>query len=131
MCDRGAIVAAGSAWAGRARRRSDSASWRHTTPACAVDHAFEPLLTTAVDAGFETRLARIVRTPQEAARRVPLSLDVTEDAVLPHDPDGFFAGVLDGMRRSLARLGANRSWPGKTWYWDLKPDFRPGDAIEI
>ena len=97
----------------------------------AVDHAFEPLLTAAVDEGFETRLARIVRTPEEAARRVPLYLDMTEDAVLLHDPDGFFAGVLDGMRRSLARLGAKRIWRGKTWYWDLKPDFRPGDAIEI
>ncbi len=97
----------------------------------AADATFECELEAAAAAGVDTRLARIVRTPQEAARVIPLYLDLTEDAVLLHDRDGFFAGVLDRVRTSLRRLGSRRIRTGNTWYWDLKPDFKPGDAIEI
>lgn len=97
----------------------------------AADSEFEPALEAAAREGIDTRLARIVRTPQEAARTIPLYLDLTEDAVLLCDRDGFFANVLERVRGSLRRLGARRIWQGKTWYWDLKPDFKPGDVIEI
>jgi hypothetical protein len=80
---------------------------------------------------LETRLARIVRTPAEAARPIPLYLDLTEDAVILHDRGGFFADVLERVRTSLRRLGARRIRQGTAWYWDLKPDFQPGDVIEI
>jgi hypothetical protein len=26
---------------------------------------------------------------------------------------------------------AKRVWKGSAWYWDLKPDYRPGDVIEL
>jgi predicted nucleotidyltransferase len=97
----------------------------------AADRAFEKELAAAEAEGIETRLARIVRTPAEAERIIPLYLDMTEDAVLLYDRDGFFAGILARLRASLRRLGARRIQQGKTWYWDLKPDFKPGDVIEI
>lgn len=94
----------------------------------AADQALEKGLAATNGAA---RLARIVRTPDEAARIIPLYLDLTEDAVLLFDRDGFFASVLERVRASLRRLGSRRIWMGKTWYWDLKPDFRRGDVIEI
>lgn len=97
----------------------------------AADAAFEPALQAAEGRGIDTRLARIVRTPEEASRPIPLYLDMTEDSVLLHDRDGFFAGVLDGVRAALRRLGSKRIRQGRHWYWDLKPDFRRGDVIEI
>ncbi len=96
-----------------------------------VDAAFEGELTAAEELGVETRLARIVRTPQEATRVIPLYLDLTEDAVLLYDRSGFFAHVLERVRVSLRRLGARRMRLGRGWYWDLKPDFRRGDVVEI
>jgi predicted nucleotidyltransferase len=97
----------------------------------AADAVFEQDLERAVAAGLETRLARIVRTPAEAARPIPLYLDLTEDAVILHDRGGFFVDVLERVRTSLRRLGARRIRQGTSWYWDLKPDFQPGDIIEI
>jgi predicted nucleotidyltransferase len=97
----------------------------------AADAEFEHDLAAAEREGIETRLARIVRTPAEARRVRPLYLDMTVDAVVLHDRDGFFAGVLDRVRASLGRLGARRVRTGRTWYWDLKPDFRWGERIEI
>jgi predicted nucleotidyltransferase len=97
----------------------------------AADAAFEPDVVAAESRGVEVRLARIVRTPEEAARIVPLYLDMTEDAVLLVDRGGFFAGVLDRLRASLRRSGAKRVRLGATWYWDLKPDFVVGDVVEL
>jgi hypothetical protein len=96
-----------------------------------VDATFEKDLEAVANTGIDGRLARIVRTPREARRFIPLYLDLTEDAVLLHDRDAFFGNVLEGVRRSLRRLGARRIRQGATWYWDLKPDFRPGDSFEI
>ena len=96
-----------------------------------ADAAFEAEVAAAEAQGVEVRLARIVRTPDEAARIVPLYLDMTEDAVLLVDRAGFFAGVLDRLRASLRRYGAKRVRLGSTWYWDLKPDFVLGDVVEL
>jgi hypothetical protein len=97
----------------------------------AADAKFEPDLERAAAAGREARLARIVRTPGEAARPIPLYLDLTEDALILHDRGGFFAEVLERVRASLRRHGARRIRQGTTWYWDLKPNFRLGDVVEI
>ena len=96
-----------------------------------ADAAFEADVAAAESAGVEVRLARIVRTPGEAARIIPLYLDMTEDAVMLVDRGGFFAGVLDRLRASLRRSGAKRVRLGSTWYWDLKPDFVLGDVVEL
>jgi hypothetical protein len=96
-----------------------------------ADRELEPSLASAAERGIDTRLARIVRTSQEAERIIPLYLDMTEDAVLLYDRDGFFAAILERLRASLRRLGSRRVRQGKTWYWDLKPDFKPGDVIRL
>jgi uncharacterized protein len=96
-----------------------------------ADRELGPELEPLGARGISTRLARIVRTPEEAGRTIPLYLDLTEDAVLLFDRDGFFARILERVRASLRRLGSRRVWSGKSWYWDLKPDFRRGDRIEI
>lgn len=96
-----------------------------------ADTAFEAERSAAEAAGFEARLARIVRTPEEASRPTPLYLDMTEDAVLLVDREGFFAGILDRLRESLRRTGARRVRTGRTWYWDLKPDLVPGEVVEL
>jgi predicted nucleotidyltransferase len=76
-------------------------------------------------------LAYIVKTPEEAAHHAPLYLDMTEDAILVWDRDGFFGGVLEGLRRRMAELGSRRIWLGEGWYWILKPDMRWGERVVL
>ncbi len=85
----------------------------------AADQAVAPLVAAAAMDGIPTRLARIVKTPEEAREIQPLYLDLTQDAVLLYDRDGFFARVLDGVRASLERLGATRTGDGHPRYWRL------------
>jgi hypothetical protein len=35
------------------------------------------------------------------------------------------------LRERLATLGARRVWRGNAWFWDLKPDYQPGDVFEL
>ena len=54
-----------------------------------------------------------------------------EDTRILYDEGGFFAAVLDRLRARLRQLGSRRIWRGNAWYWDLKPDFKPGEVFEL
>jgi predicted nucleotidyltransferase len=74
----------------------------------------------------------IVKSTAEATVRIPLYLDIVEEGVLILDRGGFFEGVLAGMRARMRELGSRRVFlEDGTWYWDLKPDFRLGEIVEI
>ncbi|MBI4610222.1 MAG: nucleotidyltransferase domain-containing protein [Candidatus Rokubacteria bacterium] len=96
-----------------------------------VDGEFERELDRLRSLGLRPRLARLLRTRDEAVRVVPLYLDLVEDARLLHDRDGFFRSVLARLEASLKRLGAERRVSGRTRYWVLKPDLAPGEVIEL
>jgi predicted nucleotidyltransferase len=97
----------------------------------AVQEALRDVLGEASRAGVNSRVSAVFKTPSEVQRGSPLFLDMTEDARILYDRAGFFATYLDALRRRLAKLGARRVWQGDAWYWDLKPDFKPGDVIEL
>jgi hypothetical protein len=74
----------------------------------------------------------VTKTPEEARYHSPLYLDITEDGILLLDRDGFFQAVLEEMRVRLRELGSRRVYLSDgNWYWDLKPDFRYGEIVEI
>jgi predicted nucleotidyltransferase len=96
-----------------------------------VDGRFEPALERLRARGIDTRICPVMKTRPEAERIVPLYLDLVEDARLLRDRGGFFAGVLERLRASLARLGAERRMLGRTRYWVLKAGFAPGEVVEL
>ena len=85
----------------------------------------------APEAGGAPLLSPVLKTPEEAGHGSPLFLDMTEDARILFDRGSFFARELDRLRERLAQLGARRVWLGNAWYWDLKPDYRPGEVFEL
>jgi hypothetical protein len=74
----------------------------------------------------------VVKSPVEAQFHSPLYLDIVEDGILIVDRGGLFAAVLAAMRERMRVLGSRRVYlPDGNWYWDLKPDFRFGQVVEI
>jgi len=74
----------------------------------------------------------VTKSRDEAQFRSPLYLDIVEDGILVFDRAGFFEGVLAGMRERMRVLGSHRvRLEDGSWYWDLKPDFRFGEVVEI
>ena len=74
----------------------------------------------------------VTKTPEEARFHSPLYLDIVEDGILLVDRGDFFQAVLDAMRARMRELGSRRVFlEDGSWYWDLKPDFRFGEVVEI
>lgn len=81
---------------------------------------------------FVEKVAPILATPEEAERVKPYYLGMLSGHEILRDTDGFFAAVLDRLRQRLAELGSRRYVDGDGYeYWDLKPDWKPGDVVTL
>lgn len=116
------LIVARALPAGRFRRMAEFAG---------VEEEVASLLAPRVAGAARIELSPVFRTPEELEAGSPLFLDLVEDARILWDPQGVLAGFLDGLRARLAALGARRIWRGNAWYWDLKPDFRPGEVFSL
>ncbi len=90
-----------------------------------------PVLLSLSQQGISTCLSPVLKAPAEVERGGVFYIDLVEDARLLYDPDDFLKGFLDRLRRRLKQLGARRIRRGNAWYWDLKPDFKPGEIFEL
>lgn len=97
----------------------------------AIEDKIEPFLKSLQKEEINTYISPIIKSPEEAENGSPLFLDMVEDARILFDKDGFFSGVLEKIRNRLKGLGAKRIWKGNAWYWDLKPDYKPGEIFEL
>jgi predicted nucleotidyltransferase len=97
----------------------------------AVESELAADIKSASFAGVTTRLSPVFKTPSEVRAGSPLFLDMVEDALILHDADGFMAAELGLLRTRLEKLGARRVRRASAWFWDLKPDYSPGDVFEI
>jgi hypothetical protein len=74
----------------------------------------------------------VAKSLEEARVHSPLYLDVVEDGIVLIDRGGFMEKVFTAMRERMRVLGSRRVFlEDGSWYWDLKPDFRFGDVVEI
>jgi hypothetical protein len=59
-------------------------------------------------------------------------LDIAHHGVVLHDPESILERELVAVRRRMAELGSRRiELPDGGWYWDLKPDWRPGEVVDL
>jgi hypothetical protein len=113
------IIASGLA-RGRHRRVAEFAQ---------LEKALEAKLHSLRRKGYMMELSPVFKTPEEALAGTPLFLDMLQDARVLYDKGGFFRKVLERLAARLKELGAVRRWRANAWYWDLKPDYRPGEVF--
>jgi predicted nucleotidyltransferase len=82
-------------------------------------------------AGLTTELSPVLKTPSEVEQGSLLFLDMLEDARILVDREGFLEKAFERFRARLARLGARQIWRGSSWFWNLTPDYKPGDVFEL
>jgi hypothetical protein len=89
-------------------------------------------LARAVSEEFRDTVMPVLLTPEEAVRVKPFYLGMLSGHRVLWDAGGFFAGILDRLRARLAELGSRRCVdPDGYEYWDLKPDWKPGDVVTL
>jgi hypothetical protein len=81
---------------------------------------------------FADMVAPILLTPEEASHVKRYYLGMLSGHMIVSDEGQFFAGVLDRLRQRLAELGSRRYVDDQGYeYWDLKPDWKPGDIVTL
>lgn len=69
---------------------------------------------------------------REEVERLPIILlDITEEGRIAYDKDGFLQKNLTRLRLKLADLGSKRVPAKDGWYWDLKPDYRALEVVNL
>lgn len=97
----------------------------------AVEGALQPIAAEFESKGLNLVLSPVIRLPAEITAGSPLLLDLVDDARVLYDPNRFLCNTLADLRRRLDALHARRVWVGNAWWWDLKPDYQPGEVFTI
>jgi predicted nucleotidyltransferase len=91
---------------------------------------FEMAKTVTPD--FASKVSVIPLSPEEARETKPFYLGMLTAHVLLYDRDAFFATLLQRLESRLAELGSERRVDKDGYeYWVLKPDLKPGEAVEL
>ncbi len=81
--------------------------------------------------GFGPDLRFLIFSPEEAKKTRPLYLDMVEEARILYDT-GLLQAKFEELRKRMAELGSRRVFlPDGSWYWELKPDLKPGEVFEL
>jgi len=79
-----------------------------------------------------TLISPVPLTPEEVKRNPPILLDMITDGRILYDKNDFIRDHLTELGKKLRSLGAKRvQLPSGSWYWDLKPDYKFGEVVEI
>lgn len=81
--------------------------------------------------GIKPSLSPIIKSPEEVRQGSPLFFDMVEDGRILFDQAQFFSKALDKIKERFKKLGSRRIWKGNAWYWDLKPDYKPGEIFNL
>ncbi|UCD83524.1 MAG: nucleotidyltransferase domain-containing protein [Deltaproteobacteria bacterium] len=81
--------------------------------------------------GIWSNFSELIKTREEARKRSYLYLDLSEDAVILFDKDNYFEKLLAELRERLKQMGSARKVFRGYRYWDIKPDFKAGDTVDL
>ena len=81
--------------------------------------------------GFSPDPYPIFMTEKEMYERPLILLDILDHGVILYD-NGVLRKRFESLRKRLSELGAKKVvLEDGGWYWDLKPDWKPGEVIEL
>jgi predicted nucleotidyltransferase len=81
--------------------------------------------------GIDTHISFLPLNPKESEAFPPILLDVIDEGIVLFD-DGFYKDLVEKKKKVLFKLKAKRVFLSKNeWFWDLKPEIKFGEVIEI
>ena len=83
-------------------------------------------------AGYRPTPSPVLHTIDELRRHSWILLDITHHGIVLYDPAALLERELNAVRRRMAELGSRRvELADGSWYWDIKPDWRPGEVVDL
>lgn len=94
-----------------------------------VDWEENKLISPAIGS---RRIYNICKTEAAISANPLLLLDIVDHGEVLYDSHGRMAQLLDSFREKMRQFGMKKIvFPDGKWAWDLKPDWRPGEVVEI
>jgi hypothetical protein len=91
-----------------------------------------PEYQALVAAGYRPAPSPLLHTVEDLRRHSWILLDITHHGIVLYDPASVLGRELNAVRRRMAELGSRRiELADGSWYWDLKPDWRPGEVVDL
>ena len=91
-----------------------------------------PEYQALVAAGYRPAPSPVLHTVEDLRRHSWILLDITHHGITLYDPASVLERELNTVRRRMAELGSQRvELADGSWYWDLKPDWRPGEVVDL
>jgi uncharacterized protein len=85
-----------------------------------------------VAAGYRPTPSPVLHTVEDLCRHSWILLDISHHGITLYDPASVLERELNAVRRRMAELGSRRvELADGSWYWDLKPDWRPGEVVDL
>jgi predicted nucleotidyltransferase len=85
-----------------------------------------------VRAGYRPTPSPIPHTVDDLVRHPWILLDIAHHGVILYDPERVLERELAAVQRRMAELGSRRvELADGSWYWDLKPDWHPGEVVDL
>jgi len=79
-----------------------------------------------------TLISPVPLTPSEIEKNPSILLDIVTDGIIMYDIDDFIEDKLENLRKKLKKIGSKKIFlDDKRYYWDLKPDYKLGEVVEI
>lgn len=76
-------------------------------------------------------LSPVFKTPEELSAGSPLYLDMTLWCVVLYDREHTLRDYLTALKTRMEALGSTRKSFKGGGFWDYKPDFQPGEVVEL
>ncbi len=85
-----------------------------------------------IEKGIYPEPSVIFVTPEEISHKPLILLDIMDHGLILLDEGGFLAIKLKKLKERLAEMGAEKIvLKDGSWAWDLKPNWKPGEIIEV
>lgn len=82
--------------------------------------------------GIYGEISPLFMTLAEIKSNPLILLDIMEEGIILFEQGKCFTDLLEKMRVETKKLGSRKvNLPDGSWYWELKPSWRPGELIEV
>jgi predicted nucleotidyltransferase len=77
-------------------------------------------------------ISPLFMTLEELSSNPLILLDIMEEGIILFERNHCFTKIVKKMRKKIKKMGSRKvTLPDGSWYWELKPEWKPGELIEV